>query len=72
MIAMPVESMLVVFTVFSDMLYIKLSVDHSVLFIKLSGYIVTLKTKCFWLITQYMRMKIREEIIWMHFMHLLF
>ena len=41
---MPVESMLVVFTVFSDILYIKLSVDHSVLLIKLSGYVVTLKT----------------------------
>ena len=64
--------MLVVFTVFSDILYIKLTVDHSVLLIKLSGYVVTLKTGFFLLITQYIWMKIRQEIIWMRFMPLVF
>ena len=71
-IATPFESMLVVFTVFSDILYIKLTVDHSVLLTKLSGYVVTLKTGFFLLITQYIWMKIRQEIIWMHFMPLVF
>ena len=60
------------FTVFSDLLYIKLSADHSFLLIKLSWYALTLKTKCFWLITQYMCMKTRQEIIWMHFMPFVF
>ena len=60
------------FTVFSDLLYIKFSADHSVLLVKLSGYALTLKTKCFWFITKYMSMKIRQEIVWMHFMPLVF
>ena len=60
------------FTVFSDLLYINLSADHSFLLIKLSWYALTLKTKCFWLITQYMCMKTRQEIIWMHFMPFVF
>ena len=60
------------FTVFSDLLYIKLNADHSFLLIKLSWYALTLKTKCFWLITQYMCMKTRQEIIWMHFMPFVF